>query len=145
MPIVDALGGGQGSVWAPRLVCGSAAPYATNSDALCVLFFYQNQHECLQQFEQNLICWIGPNGPAFAPHVHQWALSHDPVASSPLILPWTTFDRYWQLQAGNTPQELQFWRCSDPVIYPSQFGPWGTHSNPYACPFFLLLTHQLWG
>ncbi len=31
------------------------------------------------------------------------------------FLPWTTFDRYWPLQTRNTPQELQFWRCSDPV------------------------------
>lgn len=34
---------------------------------------------------------------------------------SPLFLPWTTLDRYWPLQTGNTPQELQFWICSDPV------------------------------
>ena len=47
---------------------------------------------------------------AFAPHVHQWGLSaHDPVTSSPLILPWTTFVRYWPLQTGKTPQKLQFW------------------------------------
>jgi len=46
--------------------------------------------------------------------VHHWAsATHDPVAGSPLFLPWTTFDRYWPLQTGNTPQELQFWRCSD--------------------------------
>ena len=41
--------------------------------------------------------------------------------------------------------ELQFWRCSDPVVQPSQFGPCQTCSNPYTCPFFLLLTHQFWG
>ena len=33
-------------------------------------------------------------GPAFAPHVHQWTLAaHDPVAGSPLALPWTTAHR----------------------------------------------------
>lgn len=32
---------------------------------------------------------------------------------SPLSLPWTTFDRYSPLWTGNTPQELQVWRCSD--------------------------------
>ena len=26
------------------------------------------------------------------------------------------FNRCWALQTGNTPQELQFWRCSDPVV-----------------------------
>jgi len=51
-----------------------------------------------------------------------------PRASMSLGRPWpcrrfTTvpsldhFDRYWPLQTGNTPQELQFWRCSDaPVV-----------------------------
>ena len=69
-------------------------------------------------------------------YVHQWSLSaHDRVTSSPLFLPWTTFDRYWTLQTWNTPQELQFWRCSDPVVYPSQFGHCHTLSNPNTCPF----------
>ena len=46
------------------------------------------------------------------------SLGHEPVASSPLFLLWTTFDRYWPLQTRNTPQELQLWRCLDPVVWP---------------------------
>ena len=41
-------------------------------------------------------------------------------------------------------QELQFWRWSDPVVCPSQFGPCQICSNLFAFPLFLLLTHQLW-
>ena len=37
---------------------------------------------------------------------------------SEIFLPWTTFDRYWPLQTRNTPQELQLWRCLDPVVWP---------------------------
>ena len=44
--------------------------------------------------------------------LHQWA--HDSVIGLPLFFPWTTFKRYWPVQTRNT--ELQFWRCSDPVI-----------------------------
>lgn len=40
--------------------------------------------------------------------------AHDPVTGSPLLLPWTTFDRSWTLQTRSTSQELQFLRCSDP-------------------------------
>ena len=40
--------------------------------------------------------------------------SNDPVTGSPLFLLWTTFDRFWPLQTGNKPQQLQFWRISDP-------------------------------
>lgn len=36
-------------------------------------------------------------------------------------LPLTTFDRFWPLQTKNTPQELQFWRCSDTVLQPTHF------------------------
>lgn len=54
---------------------------------------------------------------AFAPHVHQWALTtHDPYAGSPLFLTWSTFNRNWQMQTRNAPLELQFWRWSDLVI-----------------------------
>ncbi len=50
VPTVGAFGGGQGSAWAPWLVCGYAAPYATNCDALCILTpFHQNQHRLLEQ------------------------------------------------------------------------------------------------
>ena len=46
---------------------------------------------------------------SLAPHMQQWALAtHDPVAGSPLFLPWTTFDRYQPQQNGNALQELQF-------------------------------------
>ena len=106
------------------------SPYTTNCDALCILtHFYQNQHQIWATVALPLDWTIGP---AFAPHVHQWALAaHDPVAGSPVLVPLTTFDRYCVLQTGNTPQELQFWRSSDPVIQPSQFGPCQICSNPY--------------
>lgn len=39
--------------------------------------------------------------------------------SKPLFLPWSPFGKFWQLQAGNNPLELQLWSCSDPVIKPS--------------------------
>lgn len=64
--------------------------------------------------------------------VHQWALAtHDPIVGSPLLLPWTTFNRSWLLQIRKMGK-------SHPVI-------WSSNINPYTCPFFLLLTNQLWG
>ncbi len=40
--------------------------YTTNCDAMCILTPFH---------------WIGPHGPAFTPHMHQWALAtRDPVA-----------------------------------------------------------------
>ena len=88
----------------------------------------------------------GQQVPAFAPYMHQWVLAaHDPVTGSLLFLSWTNFDRYWPLHTGNTPQELQFWRCFDPVVEPSQFGLYQTRSNPYTSSFFLPLKHQLLG
>lgn len=60
---------------------------------------------------------------------------HTPVIGLSLFLPRTTFDRYWLLQTLNTPQKLQFWRCFNPAVEPSQIAPC---QNPYPCPFFLL-------
>jgi len=50
---------------------------------------------------------------AFAPHTHQEAL----VAPPPLL-------GYWE-------NPVPFWKLSDPVIEPSQFGPFQSRSDCY--------------
>lgn len=48
-----------------------------------------------------------------APH-QSMCIGHDLVAGSLPFLLCTIFDRYWALQTGNTPQELQF---ANPLTY----------------------------
>ena len=145
VPTVGTFGGGQRSAGAPWLACSYAAPYATN--CMHCVFWHLSVRTSINFFRATVAHLLDRTTRASlrSPHAsvslgHPWS-----VAGSPLFLPWTTFDRYWPLQTENTPQELQFWRCSDPVVQPSQFGPCQTRSNPYTCLFFLLPTHQLWG
>lgn len=49
--------------------------------------------------------------------------------SCKLVGSWIRFDGYKPLQTANGPQELQCWRCSDPVSAQSQFDPCRTRSN----------------
>lgn len=46
-----------------------------------------------------------------------WVLgAKESVTSSLVVLPPTTFGRYWPPHTKNTPQDLPFCRCSDPVV-----------------------------
>ena len=79
MPIVGAFGGGQGSAWAPWLLCSpirnklQCAVYSNT-------FLSEPSLTSLAIWTTIAVCWIGPHGPAFTPHVHQWTLvAHNPV------------------------------------------------------------------
>lgn len=82
---------------------------------------------------------MGPHTPAFTPHVHHWALAHDPVSGS-FLGP----SRAWPLQTRSTLQESS---SGDALIKLS------SHHNLtlanlaqiLALPISLLLTHHLWG
>lgn len=50
------------------------------------------------------------------------------------------FTRYYDTITETTYKTPPFWKCSDPVIYPSQFAFCQRCSDSYTCPFFLIPT-----
>lgn len=87
-----------------------------NKLMLCVSDTFQNQH----QFEQQVICWVGP-------HVHQWTVT---LFTTVLFLDhfW-----YWPLQTGNTHNSSGL-----EMLWPSRLAitVWPlSNSNPYAAHF----------
>ncbi len=74
--------------------------------------------------EPALISWA--NGATVAGLLDQITRASlcSPHASMSFRRPWPcrrfttvpSLDHFWYIQTRNTPQELQFWRCSDPVV-----------------------------
>ena len=81
VPIVVAFGGGQGSAGTPWLFCGYVAP--TCNKLRCTVYsdtFLSEPALTFSAIGATAACLsVGPHGPIFAPHMHQWALAiHDP-------------------------------------------------------------------
>lgn len=78
---------------------------------------------------------IGPHKPVF----RYIMAAHDPVAGSPLFLPWES--DHCSLERPHKSYSFR-----DVLIQTSSHpGSCKTCSNPSVCPFILLLTHKSWG
>lgn len=99
-----------------------AVPYAALGAALSVLDAFLSRMNLSFSFNYSGSS-VGPDRFPFAALNYQWALgTHNPVAGSLVLLSWATFVRLLSLHTRNPPQNLLFWRCSNPAVQTSRFG-----------------------
>lgn len=90
---------GFGSGWGVSMgtLTGFMQPYINkkNGNPLCILIlFYGDRIQHRRELALHFFWQF--DSTAFFSHVHHWALpTHDAVTGSPLCLPWTFFESYW--------------------------------------------------